>query len=163
MPFKRLLIANRGEIAIRIARAASALGIETVSVYSNDDAASLHVRKTDRSVALDGTGVPAYLDIEQLVRVARAQGCDAIHPGYGFLSENAVFAQRCADAGIVFVGPSPRRRSTCSATRPRRARWRRSCGVPVMPGTSGPTTLEAGAGLLPVRRQRPRRGAAARS
>ncbi len=141
MSFKRLLIANRGEIAIRIARAASALGIETVSVYSNDDAASLHVRKTDRSVALDGTGVPAYLDLEQLVRVARAQGCDAIHPGYGFLSENAVFAQRCADAGIVFVGPTPQTLDLFGDKAKARALAAQR-GVPVMPGTSGPTTLE---------------------
>ena len=95
MPITRLLIANRGEIALRIHRAAHEMGIETVAVHSSDDAASLHVRKTDRAVALEGTGVPAYLDIEQIVRVARAHDCDAIHPGYGFLSENAAFAQLC--------------------------------------------------------------------
>ncbi len=141
MSFERLLIANRGEIAIRIARAASALGIETVSVYPQDDAASLHVRKTDRSAALDGTGVAAYLDIEQILRVARAQGCDAIHPGYGFLSENARFAQRCAEQGLVFVGPSPETLDLFGDKAKARALAAQR-GVPVMPGTSGPTTLE---------------------
>ena len=141
MNFKRLLIANRGEIAIRIARAASALGIETVAVHSSDDAASLHVRKTDRAVALEGTGVPAYLDIEQIVRVARAHGCDAIHPGYGFLSENAAFAQRCTDEGLVFVGPTPETLDLFGDKAKARALAAQR-GVPVMPGTSGPTTLE---------------------
>ncbi|HBX54159.1 carboxyl transferase domain-containing protein [Pseudomonas sp. UBA2684] len=106
MPFAALLIANRGEIAIRIARAASELGIRTVAVYAEDDAASLHVRKADSAVALTGRGVPAYLDMQQLIAVAQAQGCQAIHPGYGFLAENAEFARRCQAAGLRFIGPS---------------------------------------------------------
>lgn len=108
MAFSRLLVANRGEIAIRVARAATEIGIRSVGVYSEDDALSLHVRKVDTAVALAGSGVAAYVDGEQLIGAARDTGCDAIHPGYGFLSENAGFATACAEAGLVFVGPSVR-------------------------------------------------------
>ena len=103
----KLLIANRGEIAIRVARAASDLGIGTVAVYSSDDARSLHVHAADEAVALDGLGVPAYLNIEGLIEAAMSTGCDAVHPGYGFLAESAEFARACRDAGITFVGPTP--------------------------------------------------------
>ncbi|WP_341304522.1 carboxyl transferase domain-containing protein [Pseudomonas sp. TMP25] len=105
-PFSALLIANRGEIAIRIARAASELDIRSVAVYAEDDAASLHVRQADRAIALKGRGVAAYLDMDQLIAIAQAEGCDAVHPGYGFLAENAEFARRCQAAGLCFVGPS---------------------------------------------------------
>ncbi|WP_172150021.1 MULTISPECIES: carboxyl transferase domain-containing protein [Pseudomonas] len=104
--FQALLIANRGEIAIRIARAAAELGIRSVAVYAEDDAASLHVRKADSAVALKGRGVPAYLAMDQLIAIAQDQGCAAIHPGYGFLAENAEFARRCQAAGLCFIGPS---------------------------------------------------------
>src|ERR1700690_1343731 len=105
--FKRVLIANRGEIAIRIARAASSLGIETVSVYAPADALSLHTRATTQSLAIGTSADPvrAYLDIDALIDAAERFGCDCVHPGYGFLSENADFAQRCVDAGLKFVGP----------------------------------------------------------
>ena len=103
----KLLIANRGEIAIRVALAAADLDIETVSIYSEDDANSLHIKKSDHSVPLEGIGARAYLDIDQVVSAATEQGCDAVHPGYGFLSENANFARTCASVGIAFVGPSP--------------------------------------------------------
>ena len=105
MPFNGLLIANRGEIAIRIARAAADLGVRAVTVHSEDDADSLHTRMADESRALAGVGAAAYLDEAAIVAAAQAAGCDAIHPGYGFLAERASFAGRCADAGLVFVGP----------------------------------------------------------
>src|SRR5258708_26550154 len=105
MRISSVLIANRGEIAIRIARAAAELGIRTVAVFSEDDAQSLHLRKADEARPLRGRGAAAYLDGEQLLAIARATNCDAVHPGYGFLSENAPFARRCAEAGLIFVGP----------------------------------------------------------
>ena len=104
---KKLLIANRGEIAIRIAQAAAELGIATVGLYSEDDATSLHVRRVDEAIALKGKGAAAYLDIAAVIAAAKKAGCDAVHPGYGFLSENADFAAACADAKITFVGPTP--------------------------------------------------------
>lgn len=105
-PFKRILIANRGEIAIRIARACAELDITSLAIFAEDDASSLHVRKADHSHALKGRGVAAYLDGAQILRIAAETGCDAIHPGYGFLAENAQFARACADAGICFIGPA---------------------------------------------------------
>ncbi|HSV04039.1 MAG TPA: carboxyl transferase domain-containing protein [Phenylobacterium sp.] len=107
---KRVLIANRGEIAIRIARAAAGLGIESVSVHSPADALGLHTRTSDRTVEI-GAGEPdpvkPYLDIEALIAAAVETGCDAVHPGYGFLSETAAFARRCLAEGLTFVGPMP--------------------------------------------------------
>src|SRR5215212_5020112 len=105
--FARVLIANRGEIAIRIARAAADLGIQTVAVYPQDDAKSLHVGAADQAVQLPGAGARAYLDIAAVVKAAKDSGCDCVHPGYGFLSENAAFARACAEAGLTFIGPSP--------------------------------------------------------
>jgi pyruvate carboxylase len=108
-PIRRLLIANRGEITIRVMRAASELGIATVAVYSQEDRFSLHRTKADEAYLI-GEGksaVGAYLDIEDILRVAREARIDAIHPGYGFLSENPEFAEACAAAGLVFIGPSP--------------------------------------------------------
>ena len=103
---KSLLIANRGEIAIRIARTASDLAIATVAIYAEDDAQSLHTRHADRALSLGAVGVPAYLDIARIIALAEEAGCDAVHPGYGFLSEIAEFADACADNGLAFVGPS---------------------------------------------------------
>ncbi|HWR79842.1 MAG TPA: biotin carboxylase N-terminal domain-containing protein, partial [Pseudomonas sp.] len=105
-PFSSLLIANRGEIAIRIARACADLGIRSVAVYAEDDAASLHTRKADLCLALRGRGGAAYMDSQQLIELAKQQHCDAIHPGYGFLAENAEFARACQANGIAFIGPS---------------------------------------------------------
>lgn len=141
MKLKSLLIANRGEIAIRIMRAASELGIRTIAVFSEDDAHSLHTRKADEARPLRGTGVAAYLDGEQILTVAKEAGCDAIHPGYGFLSENAGFARRCAEEGIAFVGPRAEILDLFGDKGQARA-LAMSCGVPVLPGTSGPTSLE---------------------
>ena len=101
----KLLVANRGEIAIRIMRAAAELDIATVAVAPRDDAGSLHTGKADEAVTLDGAGAAAYLDIGQIVGAARDTGCDAVHPGYGFLAENAELALRSAEAGLTFVGP----------------------------------------------------------
>jgi acetyl/propionyl-CoA carboxylase alpha subunit/acetyl-CoA carboxylase carboxyltransferase component len=107
MTVTKLLIANRGEIAIRIARAAGELGIAAVAVYSRDDAHSLHVRIADEAHALPVSGAAAYLDAAAIIATAQGAGCDAIHPGYGFLAERADFARACAAAGLTFVGPSP--------------------------------------------------------
>ena len=129
-----VLIANRGEIAIRIAEAAAELGIATVGVHSEDDAQSLHVKRVDAAVALEGRGSAAYLDIAGVVAAAKAAGCDAVHPGYGFLSENAAFARACAAAGIAFVGPTPEQLDLFGDKARARAHAQK-CKVPVLPGT----------------------------
>ncbi len=147
MEIKRLLIANRGEIAIRVMRTAAELGIRTVAVHSADDAQSLHTRCADEVRALDGSGVAAYLDAAQLVAVAREAGCDAIHPGYGFLSENASFARLCADAGLLFVGPRPATLELFGDKAAAR-RFAERCDVPVIPGTSGATSLDEARAFL---------------
>ncbi|HKW42822.1 MAG TPA: biotin carboxylase N-terminal domain-containing protein [Thermoplasmata archaeon] len=104
--FRRLLIANRGEIAIRVSRTARAMGIVCIGVYSHADRSALHRKAMDESVEIGGPlPVESYLNIEAVLRAAKETGADAIHPGYGFLSENAEFAERCEEAGIVFVGP----------------------------------------------------------
>jgi len=135
-----LLIANRGEIAIRIARTAAEMGIRTVAMYSEDDAASLHTRRADIAHALRGTGAAAYLDIAQIIAAAEEHGCDAIHPGYGFLSENADFARACAEAGIAFVGPRPVLLDLFGDKVSARALAER-CGVPVAPGIPAPASV----------------------
>ena len=136
---RRLLVANRGEVALRILRAAAELDIETVAVHAEDDGGSLAVRRADRAVPLRGTGPAAYLDAEQLVAVAVEQGCDAVHPGYGFLAEQAAFAERCRDAGLAFVGPEPETLAVLGDKVAARAVAVRS-GLAVLPGTEGPTT-----------------------
>jgi acetyl/propionyl-CoA carboxylase alpha subunit/acetyl-CoA carboxylase carboxyltransferase component len=138
---QRLLIANRGEIAVRIARTAAEMGLATISVFSEDDAAALHIRKTDEAVALAGAGPAAYLDIDAIVAAAKAAGADAVHPGYGFLSENAAFARACAAAGLTFVGPTPETLELFGDKGRARA-LAQACSVPVLAGTDGPTTLE---------------------
>jgi acetyl/propionyl-CoA carboxylase alpha subunit/acetyl-CoA carboxylase carboxyltransferase component len=141
MTITHLLIANRGEIAIRIARAAADLGIATTSVYSEDDALSLHTRVSDDTHALKGQGAAAYLDIAQIVAAAREAKCDAIHPGYGFLSENADFARACAAAGLTFVGPRVEALELFGDKIKAKA-LAKEVGVALLPGTSGPTSLE---------------------
>ena len=141
MSLKSLLIANRGEIAIRIVRAAAEIGIRTVTIFSEDDTQSLHTRKADEARPLPGRGATAYLDIEQIVAVAKQAGCDAIHPGYGFLSENAEFASQCAEAGITFVGPQVETLALFGDKGQARI-LAKKCGIPVLPGTSGSTSLE---------------------
>jgi acetyl/propionyl-CoA carboxylase alpha subunit len=141
MGMHRLLIANRGEIAIRIARAAAELGVATLAVYSEDDSRSLHVRKADGAAALSGAGPQAYLDVAQLVAAARDAGCDAVHPGYGFLSESAAFARACLAAGLTFVGPRAETLELCG-DKPRARALARRLGVPVLEGTYAATSLD---------------------
>ncbi|HXR24723.1 MAG TPA: carboxyl transferase domain-containing protein [Candidatus Binataceae bacterium] len=136
-----LLVANRGEIAIRIMRAAAELGIRTLAIYSEDDATTLHTRKADEARPLRRAGAVAYLDLEQIIAIAKAAGCDAIHPGYGFLSENAKFAHRCAEEGIRFVGPRAEILKLFGDKVQARLLAERA-GVPVLPGTSGATSLK---------------------
>jgi 3-methylcrotonyl-CoA carboxylase alpha subunit len=104
---KKILIANRGEIACRIARTADAMGIATVAVYSDADAKALHVTACDEAVHIGASpATDSYLRIDKIIAAAKATGADAIHPGYGFLSENADLPEACAKAGIVFIGPT---------------------------------------------------------
>src|SRR5215472_4875632 len=138
--FKRVLIANRGEIAIRVARAAEALGVESVSVYAPADALSLHIRASTescalRSHALSQDPVRAYLDVDALIEAAKAGGCDCVHPGYGFLSENAGFAGRCREEGIAFIGPHPETLALFGDKRGDRE-VAGPLGTPIIPGTS---------------------------
>jgi acetyl-CoA carboxylase biotin carboxylase subunit len=134
--FKKILIANRGEIAVRVLRACHEMGIAAVVVYSDVDRAALHVRKADEAYPI---GAPAaaesYLNIRKILDVAERSGADAIHPGYGFLSENAKFARACADAGVKFIGPTAAAMEAMgSKTRARQAMEK--SGVPFVPGTS---------------------------
>ncbi|MDA9050145.1 carbamoyl-phosphate synthase large subunit [Pseudomonadales bacterium] len=139
---KKLLIANRGEIAIRIARAASDMGIKTVGICSQDDQAALHNRRVDTAVVLEGTGAAAYLDGPQIIQTAIKHQCDGIHPGYGFLSENADFARLCGKHKITFVGPTPAHLSLFGDKSQARL-LAESCGVPIIKGTNGDTDLAA--------------------
>jgi acetyl/propionyl-CoA carboxylase alpha subunit/acetyl-CoA carboxylase carboxyltransferase component len=136
---KKLLIANRGEIAIRIARTAAQLGVPTVAIYSADDSRSLHVRAADEAIPLRGEGPAAYLDVQRIVEAATGSGCDALHPGYGLLSESAEFAELCAKQGVTFVGPSPRALELFGDKLQAKQLAERT-GVPVL---GGATTLKA--------------------
>ena len=138
---KKLLIANRGEIALRILRAARDLDIGTVAVYSQDDVSALHRVLADEAVALDGAGPAAYIDIAGIIAAAQATGCDAVHPGYGFLSERADFAQACAAAGIRFIGPGVEHLAIFG-DKGRALELAVQSDVPVMPATHGGATLE---------------------
>ena len=136
--FKRVLISNRGEIAIRIARAASALGVESVGVYAPADGLSLHTRFTTSAQEIASTAgdpVRAYLDVDALIKIAKISDCDCVHPGYGFLSENAIFAARCAAEGITFIGPSPAALDLFGDKVKARA-LAQSLGIPIVPGSN---------------------------
>ena len=136
-PFHKLLIANRGEIAMRVMRAAKAMGYATVAVYSRADAQALHVASADEAVCI-GEPLPAesYLRIDRIIEAARSSGADAVHPGYGFLAENADFAQACADAGLVFVGPSAQA-IRAMGHKAGAKRLMMDAGVPCIPGYQG--------------------------
>ncbi|WYX33218.1 biotin carboxylase N-terminal domain-containing protein (plasmid) [Achromobacter denitrificans] len=145
--FKRILIANRGEIARRIARTCQRLGIEYVSVHSLADAGAAHLRGAARTVCLGaGAAADSYLNAGKLLQAARDTGCEAVHPGYGFLSENSEFAASVEAAGMTFIGPSP---ATIAALgdKARAKALMRAAGVPVVPGTDeasdNPATVEA--------------------
>ena len=135
VPFSRILIANRGEIAIRIMRACRELGIHTIALYSDVDKEALHVRYADEAHPIGGTSArESYLDIDKVLTIARQTRADAIHPGYGFLSENPVFAEVCADRGIVFIGPTAEALHSVGNKIAAR-HTAQKCGVPVVPGS----------------------------
>ena len=134
---RSLLVANRGEIACRIFRTARRMGIRTIAVYSDADASALHVREADEAVRIGpAPAAESYLDIQAILHAARLAGAEAIHPGYGFLSENARFAQACLDAGLVFVGPPPAAIAAMGSKSLAKAGVR-AVGVPVLPGYDG--------------------------
>jgi acetyl-CoA carboxylase biotin carboxylase subunit len=136
--FKKVLIANRGEIAVRIARACRELGVRAVAVYSDVDRASLHVRLADEAYPIGpAPSRQSYLVIEKIIGVARYAGCDAIHPGYGFLAENPALARACVDAGVTFIGPSARPMEQLGSKTAAR-QIARDVGAPTVPGTLNP-------------------------
>src|SRR6201998_1926855 len=143
-PIRKLLAANRSEIAIRIFRAANELGLRTVAIYSHEDRLALHRFKADEAYLVgEGKGpVEAYLDIAGIVAVAKAKGVDAIHPGYGFLSENPALARACERAGIAFIGPPPSLLELLGDKTAAR-RLASSAGLPVLPGTEKPVKSAA--------------------
>jgi acetyl-CoA carboxylase biotin carboxylase subunit len=135
--FKRILIANRGEIAVRITRACRELDIETVAVYSEADRESLHVKYADHAYPIGpAPSAQSYLAIDRIIGVAKKSRAEAIHPGYGFLAENAGFAQRCKDEGIVFIGPSPEVIGQMG-DKVKARQIMKAAGVPVVPGSDG--------------------------
>ncbi len=145
-----MLVANRGEIAVRIIRACREAGIESVAVYSDVDAAARHVRQADRAIHIGpAPAAESYLQGERIIEAALRAGADAVHPGYGFLSESASFAALCEAAGLVFIGPRP---ETLAALGDKLAARRSAAdaGVPLVPGTFDPIATETSDGLEKV-------------
>ena len=142
-PFDTVLIANRGEIAVRIIRTLRRLGIRAVAVYSDADAGARHVREADLAVRIGPAPArESYLSIDRLLEAAAATGAQAVHPGYGFLSENAGFARACATAGLVFIGPSPAA-IEAMGDKIRAKQLAAAAGVPVVPGLAEPGLSDA--------------------
>ena len=139
----KILVANRGEIAVRVLRACREMGIPSVAVYSDCDRDARHVREADQAIHIGPSPAPqSYLRVEGIIDAAKAAGADAIHPGYGFLAENAGFARACRDAGITFIGPSPESiLAMGSKTGAREVAVK--AGVPVVPGTDKPFDANA--------------------
>ena len=141
--FSRILVANRGEIAVRVIRAAHEVGIEAVAIYSTADADALHVRIADRSVCIGpSAAADSYLRIPHVIAAATTTGCEAIHPGYGFLAENRAFAEACAENDLVFIGPPPDVMGRLGDKVQAKAEMR-AAGVPLVPGTDGAASLDA--------------------
>src|SRR5208282_1908775 len=135
--FRKLLVANRGTIAIRIIRACRELGIPTLAVYSTADRDALHVRMADESVCIGPAAAEeSYLNIPAIISTALTYGADAVHPGYGFLSENGDFAEACRRSGVNFVGPQARH-IRLMGDKPRARRIMQRAGVPILPGSEG--------------------------
>ncbi len=143
--FSKVLIANRGEIAVRIARALQELGVASVAVYSELDRDAVHVKRADEAYNIgDGPAAENYLSIEKILDVAKRAGAEAIHPGYGFLAENAPFAQACEEAGVVFIGP-PASAIEAMGSKTRARELMQAAGVPIVPGTTKPVATAADA------------------
>src|SRR5438874_4860610 len=136
--FKKVLVANRGEIAIRVCRALEEMGIASVAVYSELDRDALHVKRADEAYLLGGpTAAESYLNVPKILEVIEKSGAEAVHPGYGFLAENAPFAKALEDAGIVFIGP-PAKAIEAMGSKTRARELMKKAGVPIVPGTIDP-------------------------